>query len=229
MPHRLRFIPLLFIQLLLLIGSISCHSEREPIENTTKELKNPTDTLATIILQVSRSARLYTSEYKIHKIVTHSDDPTLKGHILGIPVNMNTRIGDRKIAIPIDVTLKGYIDFSDFNEQQVSRTDSSIVITLPHPHIIATATQVDHKGTRQFIDLTRSRYTDEEITQLTRQGADQILSHISQYGIIEQTRVNATRVILPILQQLGYREEQITVRFGKTYNDQELFKIIQKQ
>ena len=229
MRNIIHFLPLLLIYLFLLGSTSSCHHEKEQPSTSSEKAETPMDTTATIVLKVNRCARLYTTEYHIHKIVTHTDEPTLKGHILGIPVNMNTRIGDRKIAIPIDVTLKGYIDFSDFNTRNVNRTDSSIVITLPEPKIIATATQVDHKGTRQFIDLTRSRYTDEEITQFTRQGTEQILKNISRYGILEQTRMSAARTLIPILQHLGYKEEQIEVRFGKIYNDDELFKMVQLQ
>ena len=229
MRYLFRSLPFLLIQAILLLSLGACDSEKKPLPAPEEQIQPHTDTTAVIVLQVNRCARLYTTEYHIHKIVTYADDPSLKGHILGIPVNINTRIGDRKIAIPIDVTLKGYIDFADFDESHVERSDSSIVITLPDPKIVATATQVDHKGTRQFIGLTRSRFTDEEITNLTRQGSEHILSHISQYGIVEQARVSATRTLTPILQKMGYKEEQIVIRFGKTFNDQDLFKIVQLQ
>lgn len=229
MRHTVHLLPYLFAFSILLCGTMGCHSHPEATESTADSTKTVMDTTANIVLQINRCARLYTTEFRIHKIVTHSDDPTLEGHLLGIPIKMNTRIGDRKIAIPIDVTLKGYVDFSDFNANNVERTDSNIIITLPNPGIIATTSQVDHRNTRQFIDLTRSRYTDEEITDLTHQGAEHILSHISQYGIIEQTRISAARTLAPMLQRMGYKEEQIEIRFGKKFNDQELLKIIQKQ
>ena len=34
---------------------------------------------------------------------------------------MKMPVGDRKIAIPMNVTLKGYIDFSDFSERNVRK------------------------------------------------------------------------------------------------------------
>ena len=64
-----------------------------------------TDTVARIVMEVSRQARLYTTEAVIHKLVTYSDAPSLEGKIMGIPVKVPTRVRDRKIAIPIDVTL----------------------------------------------------------------------------------------------------------------------------
>lgn len=229
MRNTVHLLPYLFALSTLLCGTMGCHSHPETTESTVDSTKSVIDTTAHIVLQISHCARLYSTEFRIHKIVTHSDDPTLEGHLLGIPIKMNTRIGDRKIAIPIDVTLKGYVDFSDFNANNVERTDSNIIITLPNPGIIATTSQVDHRNTRQFIDLTRSRYSDEEITNLTHQGAEHILSHISQYGIIEQTRISAAHTLVPILQRMGYKEEQIEIRFGKKFNDRELLKIIKKQ
>lgn len=218
----------LWTAILLLGSTFACNRSAEPVPPAPQPVQPAVDTTAAIVLQVSQCARLYTTEYHIHKIVTFSDQPVLKGKVLGIPVEMNTRIGDRKIAIPIDVTLKGAIDFAHFDARQVERTDSSIVLTLPPPQITATATRVDHQGTRQFIDLTRSRYTDREIAELTRQGTEQVLSHLSQYGIIEQTRSSAARVLSPILQKMGYREDQIVIRFGREYTDQELIRMVQK-
>lgn len=229
MRYTIHLLPCLFAFSILLHGITSCHSHPESTGSIPDSTKSAIDTTADIVLQINRCARLYTTEFRIHKIVTYSDQPTLEGHLLGFPIKMNTRIGDRKIAIPIDVTLKGYVDFSDFNVNNVERTDSNIIITLPNPGIIATTSEIDHRNIRQFIDLTRSRYSDEEITDLTRQGSAHILSHISQYGIIEQTQISAARTLVPILRRMGYKEEQIKIRFGKKFNDQELLKIIQKQ
>ena len=229
MHPTLRFILIFLLQVFLLAGIGACDSKYRPEHVPADNSVQDTDTTAAIVLEVSQCARLYTSEFIIHKIVTYSDEPVMKGHFLGIPIEMNTRIGERKVAVPLDVTLKGYIDFSTFHASQVERTDQQITLTLPDPQIMATASKVDHQGTRQFIDLTRSRFTDAEITKLTKQGTEEILSHISQYGIVEQTRISATRILVPLLTRLGYAEEQITIRFRKEFNDQELFKIVQKQ
>ena len=64
------------------------------------------DTTATIVNQIVRCSRLYTTEYKIHKLVTHADTRRLEGKVLSVPVSLPLTVGDRKIAIPIDVTVK---------------------------------------------------------------------------------------------------------------------------
>lgn len=188
-----------------------------------------TDTTAQVVLEVSRSARLYTSEFIIHKIVTHTDNPVIEGNVLGVPVKMKAAIGNRKMAIPIDVTLKAYIDFADFGEKNVTRTDSTITVTLPDPVIMASASKVDHKAMRQYVDGMRSRYSDAEIAEYARQGADSVISHADKFGIVAQAERSAAATLIPMLQRMGYKEHQISVRFRKKFTENELFRMTQKQ
>lgn len=208
-------------------AAVSCR--RSSQSAPTSAPAGQVDTTARIVLAVSECARLYTTEFKIHKIITYADAPSLEGHVLGVPVKMKTRLGDRKVAIPIDVTLKAYIDFGTFSAENVERTDSTIILTLPDPHIVATASKIDNQGTRRYVDLTRSDFTDAEITALAAQGADSILAHASQYGITEQAERSAAAQLTPLLRRMGYREEHITVRFRKRFADSELLRFIEKQ
>ena len=187
------------------------------------------DSMRQLVMTVRGSARLYVTEMQIHKIVTHTDEPVLKGKVLGMPVNVPTRIGKRRVLIPIDVTLKAYINFEEFSEANVERTDSSLIITLPDPHVIVSASKVDNQGTRQFVDLARSRYTNAEIVDFAKQGEDSIVSHMSQFGIEEEAQRSAARQLLPILLRMGYKEQQVTVRFRKTFTDNDFYIITTKQ
>lgn len=208
---------------------VACNRPVANEPKTTASPKSRVDTTARIVLEVSRCARLYTTEFQIHKVVTYSDNPSVQGKVAGIPVSMPTRIGDRKVAIPINVTLKAYIDFKDFGPANVQCNDSSVVITLPDPQIVATATRIDNAGTRQYIDLARSRYSDAEITSFASQGTDSILSHISSFGIVEQAERSAATILVPILQRMGYKDTAVTIRFRKDYTDSDLIRMIQKQ
>ena len=73
-----------------------------------------------------------------------------KSQIDGGLVKFN-KVGYRKVAIPIDVTLKGYIDFADFTVDNVSREGDLLVITLPDPKVMLTASKIDHKKARQYV------------------------------------------------------------------------------
>lgn len=84
------------------------------------------DTVPMLIMQVQKCSKLYTAEYRVHKIVTHDDALRLKGSLLKKQFDIKVPMADRKIAIPIDAKLKAYIDFSDFSEKNIERDG-------PHP------------------------------------------------------------------------------------------------
>lgn len=210
---------------LMLVAGCDKDSKRDKKEKTVA-VTAQTPSAATLVMQVSQCSRLYTTEFKIHKIVTHADAPKLKGKVLGIPVDVPTRLGDRKVAIPIEVTMKAYIDFGSFSEKQLERTDTTLVVILPDPVIVATASKVDNQGIRQYIDLTRSRFTDEEIMGFARQGADSIKSHAAGFGIVEQAQQSAANLLIPMFARMGYKPENITIRFRKDFTDADIVRMI---
>ena len=81
------------------------------------------DTVPMLITQIKKCSRLYTTEMKVHKIVTHDDVVKLQGKLLKQNIDIKLPMGERKVAIPIDATLKAYIDFSDFSERNIERTE----------------------------------------------------------------------------------------------------------
>lgn len=175
------------------------------------------DTLGEIVARVQQQSKLYTSECKVHKVVLFSDDTRLGGKIFDVSLP-----GYRKAAVPIDVTLKGYVDFSDFQASSVLMQDSLCIITLPDPHVVITSSKVDHAATRQYVSMARNRFTEAELSRLATQGADTIASHIGEYGIVERSRVSCARTLVPILQHLGFSESNIIIRFRKEYSNSEL-------
>lgn len=205
---------LLLVVLLSLCGCKEKTGTPVPVPTDSVTVRKPDK--AQLVMEVARTSRLYTTEYQVHKIVTHSDNPTLEGQVLGMPFKMKTRWGDRKVAIPITVTLKAYVDFSQFSADQVKRTpDGHLEIILPDPTVIQTASRVDHSGTRQYIDATRSRYTDAEISDFARQGADSILSHSMQLDIVDQAERSAAQTLFPMLRRMGYKDGQVTISFRR--------------
>lgn len=182
----------------------------------------PTDTVALLVKRVSRCARLYTTAYDIRKIVTHDDRLHVKGRVFSHDVSFDPPLGERKAAIPIDVTLKAYVDFSSFGPQNVERTAGRITLTLPDPQVVVTSSRVDHAGTRQYIDPMRRRYTDAEMAAFARQGTDSILAHVDRYGIVDDARQTATRALMPILRAMGYDEERVTIQFRKDFTAADL-------
>lgn len=173
----------------------------------------PIDTARSIARHLSRTARLYTAEYKVRKVVTYGDEARLKGSVLMLPVDLPLTLGSRKVAIPVDVTLRAYVDFSGFTEGQVERTDGGITVLLPDPRIVVTASRIDNKGVRQYVDFPRSRFTDSELLALARQGQDSIVRHADCAEILRTAQRNAAQSLLPLLHRMGYDPAHCRVTF----------------
>lgn len=174
------------------------------------------DTLS-LVMQVKECARLYTAEYEVHKLVLKDDPLRVKGNLFQRTFDVKVPIGERKVMIPLDVTLKAYIDFTGFGEKNVLRSGDRIVVTLPDPRVVVTSSRINHDEVKQFVSLTRSDYTSAELADFTRQGEDEILASVPQLGILEMARENAAHVLVPMLTRLGYDERNIVVSFRKDF------------
>ena len=175
-----------------------------------------TDTVPSLVIQIQKCARLYTTEYHIHKIVTHNDILKLKGNILRKDIDIKLPLGERKIAFPMDATLKAYIDFSDFSESNIERSGDKITILLPDPKVVMTSSKINRNEVKEYVGLTRSYFTDKELSSYEQQGRQAILNSVSQLGIKQTAQENAARVLVPMLTEMGYKEENITIAFRKS-------------
>lgn len=173
------------------------------------------DTVPMMVMQIRKCSRLYTAECHLHKIVTHDDVKTMKGSFMNHDFDVKLPFGARKVAIPMDATVKAYIDFDGFSERNIRRKGRKIEIILPDPQLALTSTRIDHKGVRTYVATLRSNFTDEELSRFEQQGREAIIDDIPQLGILEQARVSATRILVPMLTQMGYEESDITITFRK--------------
>ena len=175
-----------------------------------------TPNTATLVTHIQQCSRLYTAEYKVHKIITHDDVLKLQGQLTGQDYDIDLPfLGDRKIAIPMDATLKAYIDFEGFSEQNVEHVGKKVTITLPDPQVMLTSSKIDHANIKKYVALLRSDFTDAELTSYERQGRQAIINAIPDMDIIETARQNAARVLIPMMEQMGYQEQDITITFRK--------------
>ena len=184
------------------------------------------DTVPMLIMQVQKCSKLYTAEYRVHKIVTHDDALRLKGSLLQKQFDIKVPMADRKIAIPIDAKLKAYIDFSTFSEENIERDGRKITIVLPDPQVTMTSSKIDQKNVRQYVALTRSNFSDAELAEYQQQGRQAIIESIPKMGILESAQRNAAKVLVPMLKELGYAEEDITIAFRKQYGANDIEKLL---
>lgn len=203
-----------FLTAILLATGCSCSGNQADEQSP---MYQSIDTVPMLIMQIQKCARLYTAEYHVHKIVTHDDVLQVKGSILKQDINVKLPLGVRKVAIPMDATLKAYIDFSQFSEKNIERKGSKITIVLPDPKVELTSSKINQREVKSFVGLVRSGFSDAEVTRYEQQGREAIIQSIPRLGILEMAQQNAARTLIPMIEQMGYEEKDITIAFRKDY------------
>ena len=199
---------LLLLPLLLMV--ISCG-------HSTDSTQAAVDTIPMMVMQIQKCSRLYTTEYHVHKIITHGDEQRFDAKFLGKHISVPLPMGSRKVAIPLDATLKAYIDFNSFTASNIHRSGNKIEVFLTDPVIELTSTRIDHKGVKQSVSLLRRNFTDAELAHYEQQGRKAIIDDIANSDITESARENASSILIPILEQMGYKEKDITITFRRNF------------
>lgn len=184
------------------------------------------DTLSMITMQIQKCSRLYSLECQVRKIITHNDNKKLKGTFMNQEFSIDLPLGTRKIAIPIDATVKAYVDFSDFSKENVKKHGNQIEILLPDPKIMLTATHINRDEVKQRIPILRGNFSDEELTSYEHMGRDSVIKDIPQLGIIENARVNAARILIPLIEQMGYKSENVKITFRRKFTVRDIPNLI---
>lgn len=201
-------IPYIMAVVLALCATAGCHRG-----SSVAQTERP-DTVKMLVAHARKCSRLYTAEYKVHKIVTHSDAVKLEGSLLKHAFSLTLPLGERKIAIPIDATLKAYIDMSALSAADISRDGRKITVRLPEPQVVITSASVDHDAVKQHVALLRRGFSDEELTAYEKLGRQAIASSVGQMGIKEMARHGAARLLVPMIEQLGFAESDINITFA---------------
>lgn len=209
---------LLNIILSAMILVFSACSQKQP----TEEKANVIDTIPVMVMQIQKCSRLYTAEAHVHKIITHDDQLNLKGSFMKKDFNIHIPGSNRKVAIPMDATIKAYVDFEGFSQKNVSRKGDKIEIILPDPKLVLTSSKIDHKAVKQYVSLTRSNFTDAELTKLEQQGRQSIINDIPNIDLMEQAQFSAANTLIPMLIDMGFKEENIKISFRKKFTLQDL-------
>ena len=188
----------------------------------TTQSKERVDSVRLLVYNIQKCSKLHTSEYHIRKIITHKDKLTAKGSIFGRTINVPIPAGDRNIAIPIDATVKGYIDFSKFGPENIRKNGKQIEIILPDPQVEMSSTKVDRSNVSEHVAFFRKNFSDAEIAHYEQEGRKEILKTVPLLDIDQRSRLCATRILVPMLTQLGFDEKDIVITFRKEFNSQEL-------
>lgn len=178
----------------------------------------PIDTIPMMVMQIQKCAKLYTAEVHVHKIVTHDDQMKLKGSFLQKEFNIVLPVGQRKIAIPMDATLKASVDFSGFSAKNIKRHGDKIEVVLPDPKVELTSSKINHAEIKKQVSILRANFSDSEMANYENQGRAAIINDIPRMGIIPMAQASAANTIIPMIVAMGYPEENITVTFRKEFS-----------
>ena len=227
-----KFLIYLLIAALVVVGVLMCQGtvvqESSDGRGETSDYRS-VDTLPMLITQIQKCSKLYTAEYRVHKIVTHDDVLRLKGSVFQRQFNIKLPLGDRKIAIPMDAKLKAWIDFSQFSERNIERRGDHITIILPDPQVTMTSSKIDQQHVKQYVALARAHFSDAEMSAYEQQGRAAIIESIPSLGIFETAQANAAKVLVPMLTAMGYEEHQVTVAFRKHYDAADIQNLIRME
>lgn len=186
------------------------------------------DTIPAMVLQIQRCSKLYATECRIHKIITHEDKLRLKGTLLKQDYDIALPMGERKVAIPLDVTVKAYVDFAGFSKKNVVKNGDKIEIILPDPVLEITGTRVNHKEIKEYVPITRKRFSDAELSAYERAGRDSVLAAVAHIDLLSRSRESAANVIVPIITSMGYSQENVVVTFRKTLTNNDVLRTLNK-
>lgn len=204
------------LTMLLIAFLCACTSEGE------QEAAKPEPQLPDLVMQIQKQSRLYSTECHVHKIISHNDSQQLLGSILGQQFSIDLPLGKRSVAIPIDATVKAYIDFSEFTDNNVRRRGDQIEIILPDPKLEITSTRINHDEVKQYVPLLRKNFTDEELTKLEHAGREAIVKDLPRLNLTETARQNAARALIPMIAQMGFPTDNVTITFRKQFTPTDL-------
>lgn len=159
------------------------------------------------VLTIREMGDLATTAYTITKIVKANDNQTWY------------KIGDRKILMSVEATIKAGIDLKAVKAEDVQIDGTSIRLRLPEPRLISLSIPPDKiKVAYQEVGVLRMEYDNAERDALLAQGEQQIRKAVDETGIYKTTKAHTTQFLTVLLQELGY--EKISIQFGTANNYQ---------
>lgn len=182
------------------------------------------DSIPLMIMQIHKCSRLYSTQVQIRKIIIEEDTKHFKGSFMKHEYEIPLPGSKREIAIPIEGTVKAYIDMSNISKDDIHKNGEKIEIVLPDPKMELTSTKIDNKGMKQHVAFFRDNYNDEELTLLQQKGRDEIIKDMSKLNIIGMAQESTAHTLIPLLCQLGYKEENIVITFRHDLNASDIIK-----
>lgn len=170
--------------LFLIIALAACGQEETPAVDT--------------ITQIRELGQIGTAEFVVTKLVQAND----KGEWY--------KIGDRKILMSVEATIKGGVDLGKISDEDVVIDGKSVTLKLPPAEIITFHMNSEKvKVIYAKSDYFRSGFSNKERDQLLVQGERQIRASLKQMGVETTAEENAIEFMESWLRLAGFEDIQI--------------------
>ena len=85
-----------------------------------------------------------------------------------------------------------------------------------------TSAKINHDEIKSYVALLRSDFSDKELAAFEAQGRDSIIAAVPSLKIAERTRSSAANILIPMIRQLGFTNDEIVVIFRKDFDEEHL-------
>jgi hypothetical protein len=153
------------------------------------------------ILALKTMNDLAVTEYTVTKIVKANDNKTWY------------TIGDRKILLSCQATIKAGIDLSQLQEEDIVVKGKKITIYLPDPKLISFNIPPGNiKVEYEAVGFLRNEFSSAERDALMVQAENQIRNSMEELGVFKSTKEHTLAFFANFLRRLGF--EDIHLNFG---------------
>lgn len=150
---------------------------------------------------LSRTAELGTVEYTVRKAVRAHDEGDW------------FKIGNRRILFSCTAYIKAGINLERLPLDKIVVDESTRSVSLVLPHATVLSINLPPEEIRlEYEDVTgfRQKFSDQERQALLKQGERDIVRDIPSLGILAEAEENALEFFRPMLEQMGFKNVQIS-------------------
>lgn len=195
--------------------------EETDVERTLAE-----KSIEPFVTELREVSEINTTEATLTKEMSWHDVRTIMISLFGNSFKIEHSALNVDVVLKVNATFKATIDMRRFEEGDVIREDSTITIILPDPRLKLTSVTVDENNSSQRVGWLRSNIDDTKYQQLIRRAKADIIKEIDPERIILQARFDAENMMVPMLTKMGYKKENINVKFSRPATEFKVTEII---
>ncbi|MCT1532848.1 DUF4230 domain-containing protein [Sphingobacterium daejeonense] len=147
-----------------------------------------------LVEKIEAMGKLELVKYRLSDVVEHK--------------NMTAYLPDASVLLIIKADAVGCIDLSKLTPEDVKVMEDSVTINLPKPEICYV--KIDHKSSKVY-DTKMAFFREATLVDEAFKAAEEeITRQVNKSDILDQTKNNATHVLRPLLEGLGYTKINLT-------------------